>query len=67
MDEVQFTQFGKCEKCYMEDEERKCNSCIRWPLMCELDGNFRRGCIKLKYHYYKKAEPVEFSYKTFKR
>ena len=23
MDEVQFTQFGKCEKCYMEDMERK--------------------------------------------
>ena len=22
MDEVQFTQFGKCEKCYMEDEEK---------------------------------------------
>lgn len=22
IDEVQFTQFGKCEKCYMEDEEK---------------------------------------------
>ena len=35
----------------------KCNNCNNWPLGCELDGEFRRSCIKDNYDCYNPKKP----------
>jgi len=37
----------------------KCDDCRKWALGCELDGDFRRYCIKLKYKYFKPKKESE--------
>lgn len=34
----------------------KCDKCKNWPLGCELDGGFRRYCIKNNYIHFKPKE-----------
>ena len=36
----------------MTEVYKKCDDCKNWPLGCELDGDFRRSCIKDNYDCY---------------
>ena len=43
----------------MTEVYKKCDDCNNWPLGCELDGDFRRSCIKDNYDCYSPKEGVK--------
>lgn len=46
----------------MADKCDKCDKCAKWALGCELDGDFRRYCIKKNYYCFlqKTNEIIEY-------
>ena len=37
----------------MSEIYKKCDNCERWVLGCELDGTYRRWCIKMNYRWFR--------------
>ena len=45
----------------MTEVYKKCDNCKNWVLGCELDGDFRRSCIKDNYDCYSPKEGIILS------
>ena len=45
----------------MSEVYKKCDNCNNWALGCELDGDFRRSCIKDNYDCYSPKEGIILS------